>query len=148
MGASRRGLLLASGGLLSLTLSRRAYATPEMLKEALHEFAGEAEIEEGAITLDVPPLVENGNVVPLTVTVESPMTETDHVVEIALFNERNPQPHVARFQLGPRSGRATVGMRMRLATSQRVTAVARLSDGRFIGTGAEVIVTLAACIES
>ena len=84
---------------------------------------------------------------PITVTVESPMTAADHVKAIAVFNERNPQRDVARFILGPRAGRAVVSTRIRLATSQSLVAVAQLSDGSFWSHTVEVIVTIAACIE-
>jgi sulfur-oxidizing protein SoxY len=92
-------------------------------------------------------LVDNGNSVPLTVRVDSPMTATDHVTAIAIFNERNPQTEVATFTLGARAGKAEVSTRIRMATSQKLTAVARLSDGTFWSSTAGVIVTLAACIE-
>ncbi len=68
---------------------------------------------------------------PLTVAVESPMTAADHVKAIAVFNEKNPQPHVALFHLGPRSGRARVATRIRLANSQKLVAIAEMSDGSF-----------------
>ena len=110
-------------------------------------FAGEAAIRPGGIQLDLPPLVENGNAAPLVISVESLMTDEDHVRRIAVFNERNPQPHVITAVLGPHSGRAAVSTRIRLATSQRITAVAEMSDGSFWSTGADVIVTLAACVE-
>lgn len=142
----RRAVLVGTGG-LALALARPAAATPEALQAAMRELAGEAEIRPGRVTLDIPPLVENGNAVPVTVSVESPMTAGDHVRTIALLNERNPQPWVAVFRLGPRSGRAVVSTRMRLATSQRVLAVAELSDGSFWSAEADVIVTLAACVE-
>ena len=145
---ARRGLLLGGGGLLAVSLVRPAAATPEAMRRAIAELVGKAEVGQGLISLDIPPLVENGNVVPLTVAVESPMTEADHVTDIAIFTGRNPLPQVAHFHLGPRAGRARVTMRMRLATSQAVTAIARLSDGTFRGTSADVIVTLAACVES
>lgn len=147
MSPTRRELLLTGTGLLAVTLVRPARATTEAMAAAIQEFVRGAPIGQGRIELDVPPLVENGNVVPLTVTVESPMTAADHVAEIAVFNERNPQPHVAHFYLGPRCGVAQVSTRIRLATSQPVTAIAKLGDGSFVGTSAEVIVTLAACLE-
>ena len=108
---------------------------------------GEATPRKGRVHLDIPPLVENGNAAPVTLTVESPMTAADHVKAIALFNEKNPQPNVAVFHLGPRAGRARIETRMRLATSQTVTAIAAMSDGSFWIDQAQVIVTLAACIE-
>ena len=96
----------------------------------------------------MPPLVDNGNSVGLSVAVDSPMTPGDHVRRIAVFNEKNPQPNVATFHLTPRSGRASVSTRIRLADSQTVTAVAEMSDGTFWSDRADVIVTLAACLES
>jgi sulfur-oxidizing protein SoxY len=85
--------------------------------------------------------------VSLTVSVESPMSEADHVESIHIFNEKNPQPYVAAFNLGPRAGKAQVATRIRLADSQRVVAIARLSDGSFWSDSVDVIVTLAACTE-
>jgi sulfur-oxidizing protein SoxY len=102
---------------------------------------------DGRVRLDVAPLVENGNTVPLTVSADSPMTEADHVNAIAVFNTRNPQRDVAIFHFTPRSGRATVSTRIRLATSQTLVAVARMSDGSYWTTQSYVIVTLAGCIE-
>ncbi|MBL6456364.1 SoxY-related AACIE arm protein [Belnapia sp. T6] len=134
-------------GLLAVALLRPARAERPGLREAVLGFTGGKEPSEGGITLDIPPLVENGNTVPVTIAVESPMTEEDHVRRIALFNERNPQPHVITAQIGPRAGRARLSTRMRLATSQRLVAVAELSDGSYRSASAEVIVTLAACVE-
>jgi sulfur-oxidizing protein SoxY len=115
--------------------------------EAVRAFAGGTAVRPGRIKLDLPPLVENGNAAPLTVTVESAMTEADHVRRIAVFNERNPQPNVITATLGPRSGRASLSTRIRLAGSQRITAVAEMSDGSFHEASADIIVTLAACVE-
>jgi len=133
--------------LLAITLARPAAGARPALSDAIHAHAGEREIREGRVTLDIPPLVENGNTVPLSVTVDSPMTETDFVRSIAVFNERNPQPNVITVQIGPRAGRAQVATRIRLATSQRLVAVAEMSDGSLWSGSAEVIVTLAACVE-
>ena len=93
-------------------------------------------------------MVENGNAVPLVINVESPMTAADHVKTIAVFNERNPQREVINVALGPRAGRARIGTRVRLATSQRLVAIAQMSDGSFWSGGVDVIVTLAGCVES
>mgnify|MGYP006200646509 CR=1 FL=1 len=86
-------------------------------------------MQPGRVRFEIPPLVENGNAVGVTITVESPMTEADHVKRIALFNEKNPQADMAVFHLGPRAGRAAVSTRVRLATSQTVVALAEMSDG-------------------
>ena len=98
--------------------------------------------------MDIPPLVENGNSVPLTITVDSPMTEADFVRAIAVFNERNPQPNVGTFHLNARSGRAFVSTRIRLGDSQIITAIAQLSDGSLWSGTAELVVTLPACVEN
>ena len=124
-----------------------ASATPETLAAAIKEVTGDAPLREGKVKLDVPPLVENGNTVPLTVSVDSPMTTGDHVKAIHVFNEKNPQPNVGNFFLGVRSGRAQVSTRIRLADSQKITAIAKLSDGSFWSATADVVVTLAACTE-
>jgi len=124
-----------------------AAATPEALEAAVKGFVGNATLRSGRVTLEVAPLVENGNTVPITISVESPMTAADHVRTIAIYNERNPQHEVAVFQLGPRNGRALVSTRMRLATSQQLVALARMNDGSCWQARVDVIVTLAACIE-
>ena len=148
---SRRDLLRAAGAFgaagLAVCFVRPAQATPEALRAALAEFAGGATPREGRVTLDIAPLVENGNAVPVTVRVASPMTAADHVRRIALFTERNPEPGVAVFHLGPSNGRAEVSTRMRLATSQTVVAAALMNDGAVFTATLDVLVTLAACVE-
>jgi sulfur-oxidizing protein SoxY len=124
-----------------------AQATPEALAAAIKEVVGSNAIQEGRVKLDLPALVENGNAVPLTVTVESPMTEADHVRAIHVFNEKNPQPHVFDARLGPHNGRAQVATRIKLSDSQKIVAIAETSKGEFFSASADVIVTLAACIE-
>ena len=124
-----------------------ARATPEALAAAIKEVTGDAPLREGKVTLDVPPLVENGNTVPLAVSVESPMTPDDHVKAIHVFNEKNPQPHIFNAWLSPTNGRAVVATRIKLADAQKVVAIAETSKGEFWTAHAEVIVTIAACIE-
>jgi sulfur-oxidizing protein SoxY len=143
----RRFLALAgSAAVLGVTL-RPAEATPAMLASAIREVVGAAVVRSGRVRLEVPPLVENGNTVPLTVSVANPMTEADHVKSIHVFNEKNPQPNVGNFYLGVHAGRAQVSTRIRLADSQKIVAVAKLSDGSFWSASVDVVVTLAACTE-
>jgi sulfur-oxidizing protein SoxY len=149
---SRRYLLRFAGtaavcGGLPLITVRPAEATPAMLASAIRNLVGEADVQTGKVKLDIPPLVENGNTVPMTVSVDSPMTAQDHVKSIHVFNEKNPQPNIGNFYLGPQAGRAKVATRIRLADSQKVTAIAKLSDGSFWSASVDVIVTLAACTE-
>ena len=124
-----------------------ASATPASMRAAIRRVVGEAPVTKGRLKIDLPPLIENGNAVPLTISCESPMTADDYVKAIHVFSEKNPQPNIVGVQLGPRSGRAAVSTRIRLADSQKVIAIAQMSDGSFWSNEAEVIVTLAACLE-
>ena len=144
---TRRQVLTTTAGLAGAIWLRPASASAEELAAAIKNFAAGAPVRAGRVTLDVAPLVENGNAVPITVSVQSPMNAADHVKAIAIFNERNPQRDVAVFRLGPRAGRATVSTRIRLATSQQLVAVAQMSDGSCWTHTVDVIVTLAACVE-
>jgi len=149
---TRRHFLTLSGGAalagtVPVVSVRPAEATPAMLAAAIRNVVGEAPLHIGKVKLDIPPLVENGNTVPMMVSVDSPMTAEDHVKSIHVFNEKNPQPNIGNFYLSPLSGRAQVSTRIRLADSQKVTAIAHLSDGSFWQTSVDVVVTLAACTE-
>lgn len=145
--AARRRLLATGVGVAAMVLVRPLAAAPDALAVAIAAFTGGATARSGGITLDVARLVDNGNAVPVSVAVDSPMSATDRVAAIALFNERNPQREVALFEFGPRAGQAVVSTRIRLATTQRLAAVARMSDGSFRLAAADVVVALAACIE-
>ena len=142
----REFLVLGGAAVLAVTL-RPAEATPAMLASAIRQVVGTAPIKTGKIKLDIPPLVENGNTVPMTVSVESPMAAEDHVKSIHVFNEKNPQPNIGNFYLSPQAGRAQVATRIRLADSQKVVAIAKLSDGTFWSASVDIVVTLAACTE-
>jgi sulfur-oxidizing protein SoxY len=146
---TRRGILLAASGATlgaALPAPTRA-ATPGQLESAIRSIAGQAKIQQGKVALELPPLVENGNTVSMSVSVDTPMTKENHVKAIHVFNEKNPQPNVITVRLGPRAGRAQVATRIRLADTQKVIAIAEMSDGTFWSDTQEVIVTLAACLE-
>jgi sulfur-oxidizing protein SoxY len=150
--STRRRFLALTGGAAALgavpaILAKSARATPAMMATAMRDVTGSAVVRAGKVKLDVPPLVENGNTVPMTVSVTSPMTAEDHVRSIHVFVEKNPQPNVGNFVLGPRAGRAQVSTRIRLADSQKVVAIAKLSDGSLWSATVDVVVTLAACTE-
>jgi sulfur-oxidizing protein SoxY len=150
---SRREFLRAAGGVAaglglgSVIAIQPARATPAETQEAIRKVVGSARVNPGKVKLELPPLIENGNAVPLAVTVDSPMTEANHVRAVHVFTEKNPQPNVASFHLGPRAGRARVATRVRLANSQSVVAICELSDGTFWSDSADIVVTLAACLE-
>ena len=150
---SRRDVLidaarLAGGvGLLLTVAPAPVRATPASMLAAMKKVVGEAPLHKGKVKLELPPLIENGNSVSMTVTVDSPMTSEDYVKAIHVFNEKNPQPNVISIHLSPRAGRASIATRIRLANSQKVIAVAEMNDGSFWSDELEVIVTLAACLE-
>jgi sulfur-oxidizing protein SoxY len=150
---SRREFLLAAGGVAAglglgaVIAVKPARATPAEVQEAIRTVVGSARVNPGKVKLELPPLIENGNAVPLAVAVESPMTEAEHVRAVHVFTEKNPQPYVVSFHLGPRAGRARVATRIRLANSQTVVAICEMSDGSFWSDRADIVVTLAACLE-
>jgi sulfur-oxidizing protein SoxY len=133
--------------LAAAALASEVRADAREMQDALRKLTGGKPLNPGRVTLELPPLSENGHVVPMRVAVASPMTEADHVRAIHVLTEKNPQPNVASFRFGPRAGRAVVQTRIRLADTQTVTAIAEMSDGSFWSASAHVIVTLAACLE-
>ena len=151
--ATRRQFLVdaacVAGGLavMPFVAAGPARATTATMKTAMRNVVGEATVRKGKVTMDLPPLIENGNAVSLSVAVDSPMTAEDYVKAIHVFNEKNPQPNVVSIHLGPRAGKANIATRIRLADSQKVIAIAEMSDGSFWSDEVEVVVTLAACLE-
>ena len=158
---SRREFLLGAGGVAAVMAlppaalaqtgggrySPPTQASAAATSQAIHKVVGAAPVSKGRVTLELPALIDNGNGVPLAVSVDSPMTEADHVRAIHVFSEKNPLPNVVSFHLGPRAGRASVATRIRLADSQTVVAICEMSDGSFWSGSADVVVTLAACLE-
>ena len=139
----------ASGWLLLHSRNASAVSTVDSLALVVQRWAGGRAVTEGRVRLEIAELVENGNAVPIRVSVDSsPMTAADHVQEIVVFNEKNPLRDVVRFSFSPASGRAQADTRIRLATSQQLVALARMSDGSQWSHRVEVVVTLAACVES
>ena len=143
----RRQFLAGTGALLALALVPvQSHGAPADVEASINDLFGDRPVHSGRVTLTLPPISENGYSVPVAVEVESPMTEADHVLRIALFAEENPLPDVARFELGPRAGRARVQTRIRMGGSQKIRAVAEMSDGSLWASEAFSVVTLAACI--
>jgi sulfur-oxidizing protein SoxY len=144
---SRRTAALGAAAIVVLPRTGAA-ASDNDVPAAIARITRGAAVTPGRVTLDMPPLAENGNSVTLTVTVDSPMTPQDHVASIHIVSEKNPIADVVKLHLGPRAGRARVSTSIRLATTQVITAIAAMSDGTFFSGTAEVIVTLAACTEA
>ena len=146
---TRRDAMKAAGvAAVGAALPAAAQAqVPGQMETAIRKAFGEVKVQKGRVLLDLPPLVENGNTVPMTVQVDSPMTKDSYVKAIHVFNEKNPQANVVSMKLGPRAGKAHVSTRIRLAGTQKLTAIAEMSDGSYWSDTQEVIVTLAACLE-
>ena len=144
---NRRRFVIVAGAAASLSLfAPPASGETEDVDAAVREFFGDRKVQEGRVSLKLPPIAENGNSVQLSVSVDSPMTGKDHVRQIAIFSPRNPIPLIGRFKLGPHSGRAAVSTRVRLAGTQSLLAVAEMSDGSLWTGRGSTYVTLAACI--
>ena len=147
----RRSFVARIAALLALPYAlprpARAQAGTESVDAMVVTLTGGAQVQEGRVKLDIPVFADNGNSVSLTVSIDSPMTAADHVKSIHLYAARNPRPNIANFYLGPRAGRAKLSTRIRLGGSQRVLAVAALSDGSFWSGKADVVVTSSACLD-
>ena len=148
MNLERRKLL---GGTLGIATAGMlggisiAYASPEDVAAAIKAIAGDAEVTQGTVTLTAPEIAENGNSVPISVMVESPMTDDDYVESVTIFAEGNPLPEVATFNFTPASGEASASTRMRLAKTQNVVAVAKMSNGSIFSDTRNVKVTIGGC---
>jgi len=144
----RREFAFAAGALLISSWSGRplaAQGSEPAWQQALKSLVGDAKPVEGKVTLELPEIAENGNTVPLTVSVQSPMTADDHVKAIHVMATENPQPGVATFRFSALSGKASAASRMRLAKTQEVIALAELSDGKFLIGRRTVKVTIGGC---
>lgn len=143
----RRHLLATAAGGAAITVLPRAAGAQMQpaTAEAIRKATGGKEPQDGRVALRLPPIAENGNTVPLTVSVDSPMTAADHVKTVWIFADKNPTPDVAVFHLTPALGRAQADTRMRLGQTQDVIAVAQMSDGAFYMARTEVKVTIGGC---
>ena len=137
------GLLALGSWFSPLTV----FAKKEDAVKAIQEITGGKPIIDGKVKLVIPPLVENGNLVVLKLSVDSPMTPNDYVKSVHVIAEGNPLPNIFTVYFTPRSGTANITTRVRLADSQTVWAIAHMSDGKFYQGSAETLVTLSACTE-
>ena len=145
---SRREVLALGAGSAALVLVGEmppASATPQEAAEVIAKFTGGKTAEKGKISIDLPEIAENGNTVPLTISVESPMTADDHVSDIIVVAEGNPRPGLATFHLTPLSGRAEAATRIRLAATQNIVVVAKTSKGQYFTEQKPVKVTIGGC---
>ena len=158
-GRRRRVLKAIAGGVLlptALPASLPAFAQLpttarpplDVLVPVLKDITRGAPVRESRVKLEIPHLAENGHLVPLTVSVDSPMSAADHVTTLYLLSEKNPRPIIAKISMSPGTGRAALTTRIRLAGAQHVVALAQMSDGSFWAASADVIVTETACLDA
>ena len=144
---SRRAVFgVAAGGACSLLMPIPAIAQADEMQQAIANTFATRPIQEGRVSVTMPPIAENGYTVPVEIEVDSQMSDENHVTRISLFSERNPIPTIIHFELGPRAGLARVSTRVRLAGTQSLTAIAEMSDGTLWSGSARTLVTLAACV--
>ena len=142
----RKFIKLTSAGALALTMTPfAAEATPLQVLEAMGKVVGKKNFKDGNIKITLPAIAENGSVVAMRVNVESPMTVDDHVTAIHMFADGNPLPYIATYQLGPKNGKAEIGLRIRLAKTQKIVVVAETSKGETFLARQGIKVTLGGC---
>ena len=145
---TRRDALTGAAALAATPLlGAPVWAAPEDMELEVKKLTGAVAVKVGRVKVEMPELTENGNSTSLSVSVESPMTAANHVRAVHIFSEKNPVPYIVRLGIGPRAGRAKVSTSIRVADSQRITAIAEMSDGTFWSDRAAAIVTLGACLE-
>jgi sulfur-oxidizing protein SoxY len=137
--AASIGTLAAAGGCCDL-----AYAKNDA-EETIKRFTGGKQPAAGKVKLDLPEIAENGNTVPMAVSVDSPMTEQSHVTDVLVVADENPRAGVAMFHFSPASGVAEVSTRIRLGSTQNITAIAKMNDGSFFMATKQVKVTIGGC---
>ena len=143
---NRREMLALGAGMAGVV----SFGAPQALakndsEEVIKKFTGGKTPTQGKIKLDLPEIAENGNTVPMTVTVDSPMTEQSHVTDVLIVANENPRSGVATFHFSPASGVAEANTRIRLSATQDVIAVARMNDGSFYMASKQVKVTIGGC---
>ena len=131
-----------------LTITGLSEARLRTFEEMVRPYVQSQELKKERVSLSLPMLADNGHMVPLSLKIDSPMTEASHITHVYLISQRNPVPLIAKFVMGPWSGRADLSTRVRLSGNQNVIALARLSDGNFIYDVQEVVVTEAACVDN
>ena len=143
----RQAMAIGAGALAAVTIGASigpAHAANDF-QDLINKFTGGKQAAEGKVRLDLPEIAENGNTVPMTVTVDSPMTEQSYVSEVLVVADGNPRGGVATFRFSPASGVAEANTRIRLAATQNIVAVAKMNDGSFFTAAKQVKVTIGGC---
>jgi sulfur-oxidizing protein SoxY len=135
----------SAAAVLAVLMPRITVADEAAVADAIKKLYGGKAMSDGRIKLEVPPIAENGLVVPVNIEVESPMTDADHVKAVHLFADGNPSPNVVSYRFTPASGKAAAATRMRLAQTQNVICVAEMSNGALFTATANIKVTIGGC---
>jgi sulfur-oxidizing protein SoxY len=141
----RRALTIGVGAISAAWGGFPAFAAKNDSDELIKKFTGGKTPTEGRVRLDLPEIAENGNTVPMTVSVESPMTEQSYASDVLVVADGNPRGGVVTFHFSPAAGVAEANVRIRLAESQKIIAVARMNDGSFFTASKAVKVTIGGC---
>jgi sulfur-oxidizing protein SoxY len=141
----RQALSIGGCAIAAAALGIRPAFAANNQQELIDKFTGGKSVTEGRVSLDLPQIAENGNTVPLSVAVESPMTKDDYVKRVLVVADANPRADVATFNFTPSSGVAEASTRMRLSKTQNVTAIAEMSNGSFYSVKRLVKVTIGGC---
>ena len=145
---SRRATLALGAGSAALTIfgwSEGASAAAKETAAEIAKFTGGKTAQSGKVSIELPEIAENGNTVPLSVTINSPMVADNYVSDVLVVAEGNPNPGVATFHFSSLSGKAEASTRIRLATTQNIIVVAKTSKGEFF-TGQKLVkVTIGGC---
>jgi len=141
----RQAMLAIGGGVLISIVPLPVLASDEDTVEAIRQVYGYRAVTPGRVTLSLPALAESGNSVPLTLLIDSPMSEQDRVVRASIFANRNPRPLVATAWFGSRVGTPTLSTNMRLSGTQDVIGIAEMSDRSLWSAQVRVLVTFGAC---
>jgi sulfur-oxidizing protein SoxY len=118
---------------------------PNNAAQVIEGFTGGKAPGTGKIKLELPDVAENGSSVPLTFSVDSPMTDASHVSEVLIVSEGNPNALIATLSFTPLAGKAEAAVRIRLATTQNVAVVAKMNDGSTFIEKKQVKVTIGGC---
>jgi sulfur-oxidizing protein SoxY len=141
----REAMLTLSGSILLAIVPLPVSAADEDTAAAIRELYGEREPTPGRVTLTLPSIAESGNSVPLTLMIDSAMSEQDRVVRASIFANRNPRPLIATASFGPRSGKPSLSTNIRLSGTQDVIGIAQMSDLSLWSAQVRVLVTVGAC---
>jgi len=145
---SRRTALALGASSAAFTfigLSEDASAAAKEAADMMAKFTGGKTVQQGKVSIELPEIAENGNTVPLSISVDAPMTADNYVRDILVVADGNPNPGVATFQFSPLSGKAEASTRIRLAATQNIIAVAKTSKGEFFTSQKLVKVTIGGC---